>query len=162
MDLVDEEYRLLVVFDLLHHLLEALLEIAAITRTCEQGAHIERKDRRIGEHFRHFVLDDLAGETFGDRRLADARIADEQRIVLVATAKDLDGAHDLGVATDQGIDAPFAGFLVEVHAIGIERTFLFLRVRPGPCLLPHGSLPHRHRAASSRDRRGQAVWRCHG
>ena len=34
------------------------------------------------ENFRHFALDDLAREAFGDGGLADARIADQQRVVL--------------------------------------------------------------------------------
>ena len=79
MDLVDEENRVLVILDLLHDLLQALLEVAAIARAGEQRAHVEREDRRAGEHVRHFARDDLAREAFGDRRLADAGIADEQR-----------------------------------------------------------------------------------
>ena len=45
-DLVDEQDRVLVLLDLLHHLLQALLEIAAIARAGEQRAHVEREDRR--------------------------------------------------------------------------------------------------------------------
>jgi hypothetical protein len=56
------------------------------------------------QHFRHFVLDDLAREAFGDGRLADAGIAHEQRIVLLAAAQNLDRALDFGVAADQRID----------------------------------------------------------
>jgi hypothetical protein len=68
---------------------------------------------------------------FGDRRLADAGIADEQRIVLLAAAQHLDGAADLGLAPDQRIDLALARLLVEVDAIGLERVALLLGVVAG-------------------------------
>ena len=46
-DLVDEQDRLGMGLDLLHHLLQALLEIAAIAGAGEQRAHVEREDRRV-------------------------------------------------------------------------------------------------------------------
>ena len=49
-------------------------------------------------------LDDAPGQALGDRRLADARIADEKRVVLLAAAENLDGAVDLGLAADQRVD----------------------------------------------------------
>ena len=73
--------------DLLHHLLEPLFEIAAIARAGQQRAHVEREHRRILESTSGtspFTM--LAREPFGDRRLADAGIADQQRIVLLAPA----------------------------------------------------------------------------
>ena len=103
-DLVDEQDRVLVLLDLLHHLLQALFEIAAIARAGEQRAHVEREDGRAGEHLRHLAADDLAREAFGDRGLADAGIADQQRVVLLPPAQHLDGALDLGLAADQRID----------------------------------------------------------
>src|SRR5207302_699107 len=67
-------------------------------------------------------------QAFGDRGLADAGVADEQRIVLLAPAQYLDGAVDLGLAADQRIDLAVARLLVEVDAIGLERIALFLVV----------------------------------
>ncbi len=51
MDFVDEQDRLLVLLDLLHHLLEALFEIAAIAGAGEQRAHVERVDGRAVQDF---------------------------------------------------------------------------------------------------------------
>ena len=73
------------------------------------------------QHVGHLAIDDAARQAFGDRRLADARIADEERIVLLPPAEDLDGAVDLRLAADQRIDASGRGLLVEVDAIGFER-----------------------------------------
>ena len=48
--------------------------------------------------------DDPERQALGDRGLADAGVADEQRVVLRAPAEDLDGALDLVVAADQDVD----------------------------------------------------------
>src|SRR5262249_41549424 len=68
-----------------------------------------------------FAFHDLARKALSDRRLAHAGIADEQRIVLLAAAKDLDRAIDFRRAADQRIDAAGFRLLVQVHAIGFER-----------------------------------------
>ena len=78
-------------------------------------------------------LDDLARQALGDGRLADAGIADEQRIVLLAPAQHLDGAQHLRLAADQRVDAAALGLLVEVDAVGVERVLrLLLAPRPSP------------------------------
>ena len=79
------------------------------------------------QHVRHLAVDDAARQPFGDRGLADAGLADEQRIVLLPPAQHLDGAVDLGLAADQRIDLALARLLVEVDAIGLERIALLLR-----------------------------------
>ena len=126
MDLVDEHDRARIGFDLLDDLLEPLLEVAAIARAGEQRAHVEREHRGILEHVRDFAVHDPAREPLGDRGLADAGVADEQRIVFLPAAEHLDGPADLGVAADQRIDLAFARLLVEVDAVGVERVAFFL------------------------------------
>jgi hypothetical protein len=101
MDLVDEQNGARIVLELLHDLLQPLLEIAAIARAGQQRAHVEREDRGVLKHFRHVAFDDALGEPLGDRRLADAGIAHIERVVLRAAAQHLDGAVDLGLAADQ-------------------------------------------------------------
>ena len=130
-DLVDEHDRAGICLDLLDHLLEALLEVAAIARAGEQRAHVEREHRGVLEHVRHLAVDDAPGEPLGDRGLADAGIADEQRVVLLPAAQHLDGAVDLGVAADQRVDLALPRLLVEVDAIGVERVALLLGLVAG-------------------------------
>src|SRR6185437_6462647 len=72
--------------------------------------------------------DDALGEPLGDRGLADAGFADEQRVVLLPAAQYLDRAVDLGIAPDHRIDLAVAGLLVEVDAIGLERLALLLGI----------------------------------
>jgi hypothetical protein len=63
----------------------------------------------------------LRARPFGDGRLAHARIADEQRIVLLAAAENLDRAFDFGFAADERIDFSRLGLFVQIDAIGFKR-----------------------------------------
>ena len=92
----------------LEHLLHALLEVAAIARAGEQRAEVERVDLRVLEHIGHVALVDAQRQTLGERRLADARLADEQRVVLPPPAQHLDHPLELERAADQRIDLPVA------------------------------------------------------
>ena len=112
------------------HGLQPLLEVAAIARAGQQRAHVERVDHRLLQHLGHLALDDLARQALGDRRLADAGLADIERVVLGAAAQHLDGALDLVLAADQRIDPALAGLLVEVDAIGGQRLVALLDSRP--------------------------------
>ncbi len=128
MDLVDEEDTLVEALHLLHHRFQPLLEVAAIARAGEQRAHVERVDHRIVENFRHIAIDDLLGQALGDGRLADTGVANQDGIVLVAPAQDLDAALDLHLTPDQRVDLSGACLFVEVHAVGIERFIARLHI----------------------------------
>ena len=92
MDLVDEHDGARLALDLLDHRLETLLEIAAIARSGKERAHVELVDGAVLQHIGNFAIDDAPGQALGDGGLADARVADEERIVLLPPAEDLDGA----------------------------------------------------------------------
>ena len=130
-DLVDEEDGVRVRLELLHHRLQPLLEVAAIARAGEQRAHVEREDRGVGEHRRRLAVDDLARQPLGDRGLADAGVADQQRVVLAPPAEHLDAALDLEVAADQRIDVPPPRLLVQVDAVLLQRGLLGFLGCPG-------------------------------
>ncbi len=128
-DLVDEQDRAGQRLELGQHGLQPLLEIAAIARAGQQRAHVECEDGGVLEDFRHFVLDDAAGQALRDRGLADAGIADIKRVVLLPPAQDLDGAVDLHLAADQRVDLAVLGLLVEVDAVGVQRVVAALLPR---------------------------------
>ena len=109
--------------ELVDDLLQPLLEIAAVARAGEQRAHVERIDHGGLQHVGHVALDDLARQAFRDRRLADARIAHIERVVLRPAAQDLHRAVHLRPAADQRIDLAVAGLLVEVDGELLERAF---------------------------------------
>ena len=108
-------------FDLGEHGLDPLLEIAAIAGAGEQRAHVEGEDHRTVENLRYLAALDAPRQALGERRLADARITDIERIVLGAAAEHLDGAFDLGVAADERVDPTGLGLGVQIDAKGIER-----------------------------------------
>src|ERR1700748_2225755 len=80
-ELVDEQDDVAALGDLLHHLLEALLELAAVLRAGHQGSQIQRVDLLVLEDVGHLVRADAGGEALDDGGLPDARLADQHRIV---------------------------------------------------------------------------------
>ena len=95
--------------DLLEHGLEALLELAAVLRAGQQGAQVERPDAAPLEALGDVARDDALGEALDDRRLADAGLADQHRVVLGAPRQHLHRAPDLVVAPDHGIELAALG-----------------------------------------------------
>ena len=129
-DLVDEQDRAGVLLQLGEHALQALLEIAAVLGAGDQCAHVERVDGAVGQHVGHLVFDDHARQAFHQRGLADAGLADVQRVVLAAAAQDFDRALDLDAPADQRIDPPFHRELVQVGRELLQRrAALRLRAR---------------------------------
>src|SRR5262249_48853052 len=86
--------------DLVHDPLHALLELAAVLRARDQSREVERDHALVAQRLRHLALDDALRQTFGDRRLADAGLADQRGVVLRTPREDLDDALDLGLPTD--------------------------------------------------------------
>ena len=79
----------------------------------------------------HVAGDDALGEALDDRRLADARLADQHRVVLGAAREHLDHAADLVVAADHRVELALLGGLGEVAAVLLERLVLVLGVLVG-------------------------------
>ena len=107
--------------DLLQHGLEPLLEFAAIFGAGDERAEIERQELLVVEAFRHVTIDDAQSETLDDRGLADARLADQHRIVLGPPRQHLDGAADLLIAADDRIELAVARRLGEIAGVFLQR-----------------------------------------
>ena len=90
---------------LLEQALQPLLELATVLGPGHQQREIEGEDPPVCEQRRHVALDDASREPLDDRGLADAGIAEQQRVVLGAPAEDLDHPLDLVVAADQRVEA---------------------------------------------------------
>ena len=130
--LVDEEHdRPLRLLDLLEHGLEAIFELSAVLRAGDHRAEIERDDALVLQALRHVAHVDAAGEALDDGGLADARLADQDRVVLGAAREDLDHAPDLLVAADDGIDLSAAGEIGQVARVALQGLVLVLGVRVG-------------------------------
>ena len=127
--LVEERDDLAVrVGDLLEDGLEPLLELAAVLRARDHRADVERDEALVAQALGHVALDDAPRETLGDRRLADAGLADEHGVVLRAATQHLDDAPDLLVATDDRVELAAARVLGEVAAEPLEGLVLLLGV----------------------------------
>src|SRR5256885_1584955 len=72
--LVDEKDDVAALGDLLHHLLEALLELAAVLRPSHQRGQIERVDLLVLQQLRNVTARDALRKTLDDGGLADARL----------------------------------------------------------------------------------------
>ncbi len=123
-DLVDEQHRVGMFFQLVDHGFQPLFEIAAIAGARQQGAHVQRIDRGLGQHLGGVAVDDLARQTFRDGGLADAGVTHQQRIVLATAAQHLNAAFHLGMAPDQRIHVALAGLRVQIDAIFGQSRFL--------------------------------------
>ena len=120
-ELVDEEDDLpRGALDLLQDRLETFLELAAVLRPREQRADVERPDALAFQALRYVTRDDSLREALDDRRLADAGVADEDRIVLRTAREDLDHATDLLVSPDHRVELALLGRLRQVAAELLE------------------------------------------
>ena len=139
--------------DLLEHGLEPVLELAAVLGAGDQRADVERDHAPVAQRLGHVAGDDPLREPLDDRGLADARLADQHRVVLRPPREHLDHAPDLVVAADDGVELALLGGLGQVAAELLERLVLLLGVLVG----------HAVRAAHLRrpPRRAARAWRRH-
>jgi hypothetical protein len=114
--LVDEQDAVARVFHFLDDLLQPLLELAAVLRARHQRADVQREQPLAHQRLGHVARGDPLGEALDDRRLADAGLADQGRIVLRAPREDLDDPLDLLGAPDHGVQLIGAGGGGQVHA----------------------------------------------
>ena len=89
--------------DAVHDFLDALLEIATELRAGQQGTHIELIDLAVLQSVRNLLLFDEAYQSPYQSRLSYTRFAHMQRVVLVASAKHLDGSLQFFLAAYQGV-----------------------------------------------------------
>ena len=139
--------------------LEALLEVAAEARARRAAPPVS--SAKTSAPFSASGTSSASsrdGEPFGHRRLADAGVADEHRVVLAAPAEDFDRALQLGGAADQRIEQrPARARSVRFDAVGAERIarrrrpFVAAAGRRPPCAPAPGVLGGRHLRDAVRD-----------
>ena len=130
--LVDEQDDVAAGLDLLQHLLQALLEVAAVAGAGDQGAEVERVDLLALERLGHLAAHDVLREALDDGGLADAGLADQHRVVLGAAAQHLHDPLDLLLAADHRVELAVARELGEVPAELVEDHGALLALARGP------------------------------
>ena len=110
---------------LLEDLLDPLLELAAVLRAGDHGVDVELDQALVAQRLGHLAGDDPLRQPLDDRGLADARLADQHRVVLLAPGQHLDRRLDLLGAADHRVELALArelrqvaGILVEVRGVG--------------------------------------------
>ena len=124
---VDEDDGLaLILGQLIEHGFQAFLELATELGARQQRCHVERQHALALERFGHLAGHDALGQALDDGRLAHAGLADEHGVVLGAPLQHLDGAADLVVPADHGVELADAGALGQVDAVFLQRLALAL------------------------------------
>ena len=139
-DLVDEQDDVAAGADLLEHLLQALLEVAAVAGARDQGPEVQRVELLVLERLGNVAGRDGLRQSLDDRGLADTGLTDQHRVVLGAAREHLH--HPLGfvVPADHRIELAVAGGLGEVATELIEHQQTRRADLGGPPALA-GSLP---------------------
>src|SRR6185436_15745069 len=125
-DLVDEDDDVGVLFELFDDPLEALFELAAVLRSGDDERQVEREDALVGDEERHVAVDDALGQPLDDGGLADARLAEEDRVVLGAAGEDLDDPLHFLLAADERIELGLMGHGRQVARVLGQEGELFL------------------------------------
>jgi hypothetical protein len=134
-ELVDEEDDVAALGDLLHHLLQPLLELAPVLRPGDEGREVEGVDLLPLEELGHLVRGDSRGQALDDGGLADAGLAYEDGIVLRAAGEDLHHPLDLRLAPHNRIELAFGCELRQVAPELVEELRA-LRLLAGGCCGP--------------------------
>ncbi len=122
MDFINEEDDFPVALgDLVDDCLQALLKLTLVFRSGHQRAHVERENLLCPQVFRHVSAHYSLGQPLGDRCLSGSRLADEHRVVLGASAQDLQYTANLVVASDHRVELAASRAFVEVDGILVER-----------------------------------------
>ncbi len=117
--LVDEQDRVLGAADLVHHGLDPLLELAAVLGAGDHHREIQHHDPAIAQQLGNVAVDDHLGQALDDRRLADAGLAEQHRVVLGAARQHLNHALDFILAANDRIQLPLP---CQVGQVASERV----------------------------------------
>ena len=120
-DFIDKQNRLRAFLQLAEQRLEALLEIATVLGTRQQGAEIQGVDDAVSQQVRHLIVDDTLGQALGNRGFTHAGLADQQRVVFAPTRQNLGDALNFHFATHQRINPALTGQFIQIAGISVQR-----------------------------------------
>ena len=106
--------------DLLEDGLEPVLELAPVLRPGDERADVEGEEPLVLQGLGDVAVGDAPGQPLDDGGLPDARLADEDGIVLRPPGQDLDDAPDLVLAADDRVELPLPGQGGEVAGVLLQ------------------------------------------
>ena len=137
--LVDEEDdRLHGVLDLLHHPLEAFLELPLDRSAGLHGAEIQGHQLDPAQLLGHLARHHAQGQPLDEGALADPRLPHHDGVVLATTGEDVDHQVDFVIPAEHGIQAALAGLFGHIDGkagqqAGIGRQGGLGRLAAGGC-----------------------------
>ncbi len=121
---VDEQNQVRPLLDLADHVLDAILEHPAQHRPGDHRVHLQVDDLAVAQTHRHAIRLELDAprQAFGNRRLADAGLAEQQhRIGPLAVAEDLQHLIHLEIAAEDRRDLVLPRELIQVRGEVLEK-----------------------------------------
>ena len=106
--------------DLLGYLLQALFEVTAVARTCDQASHVQGVDLLAAKGLRNVVGDDCLSKSLNNRGLTNAWLTDKDWVVLGSTRKNLHNALDLTLAANHRVQLAFGSSLSQVTTVLVQ------------------------------------------
>src|SRR3989338_2523239 len=134
MKLVDEYYHVLGPLYLVHHRLDTLLKLPSIFCARHHKRKVQHNHSLIPQYLRDIPLYYLLCQALDDGGLSDARLAEENRVILRSPAQNLYHALYLVFSSDDRVEFSVVGKFGQVSSKGIERRGFALCTR----------LPSRH------------------
>ena len=128
---VHEQDHVLRPLDLVHHGLDALLELAAILGARHHQRQVECHNAFVAQDLGYIALGNFLGQPFHDGRLADTGFPEKYGVVLGAAAQNLDHPLDLVLAADHRVQVALARQLREVAPEHAERGRLHFLLAGG-------------------------------
>ena len=122
--LVDKEDDVAALLRRRDNALDSFLKLASEFGSGDQKCQVQRINLRAEQRGRHVAAGDAHGQPFRQCGFADARFAQQQRIVLHLFAENLNHGVKLRFPADQRFEFVAGSRLRQVSRIGFERIFL--------------------------------------
>ena len=102
------------------HRFEPLFEFAAVFRSGDERAHVQRNQPFVLQALGHVAAQNSLGQSLDDGGLANPGVADEHRIIFAAPRQHLNHAANFLVAADHRVELAVGGEFSEVAAVLLQ------------------------------------------
>src|SRR5262249_25753021 len=104
----------------------AFFKLTAVLRPGDHHRQVKHDNSLLSQDFRHVAGDDALSKAFDDRGLADARFAEQHRVVFLPAAENLDRSFDFSLAADDRIELILLRQFRQIAPKAVERRRLAL------------------------------------